>query len=86
MGQMHTRQTDDAESLTVRVVEEVAEREGVDPLDLPPLHDSIDTDALESLFSGPIAGAERDGVEITFTYRGYAVTVAADGAIEINPA
>ena len=85
MGQMRTRQMDAAESVTMRIVEEVAEREGLEPLDLtPPLHDVIDTDALESLLSDPVSGERREGVQITFSYRGYAITVAADGEIEVR--
>ena len=39
------------ERISLKVVEKVADREGVDPLALhPPLHTVIDTEALDSLF------------------------------------
>lgn len=62
-------------AVSVRVVQEVADHEGVDPMDLePPLYSAVDTDALDALFrrSDREAGG-RPVVE--FTYRGHAVRV-----------
>lgn len=85
MGQVHARSMGARNSVTVRIVEEVAEREGVDPVELtPPLHDAIDPDALGSLFSDMISGEQRESVHVTFTYCGYSIAVAEDGELEIR--
>lgn len=56
---------------SIRVVEEVARREGIDPIEVsPPLETVIDTDALDALVR-----SDRAPVEIAFEYRGYAVRV-----------
>lgn len=61
------------------ILERVAAREGVDPLDLDePLYGSVDPDALESLL------ASGSGVTVRFTYAGYDVTVSGDGRIEVR--
>ena len=67
------------EPIFLAVVERIAEREGVDPLDLPPLHSSIDPDALAAVVDGRITEAK-----ITFTYCGYEVTVDADRTITLE--
>lgn len=38
--------------LVTEIVYAVSERLDTDPLDLPPLHDTIDGDALDAMFSG----------------------------------
>lgn len=64
----------------VRVAEEVAEAKGVDVLDLDPLFETINSDALDAL----LANADRD-VEVTFEYEGYAVRIRGDGQISLDP-
>lgn len=59
----------DAEWIFETIVLEIADREGVDPLELPePLYDTINPDAVESLFRGSPGF-------LTFDYLGYSVTV-----------
>lgn len=73
--------------LGVEIVTEIADREGVDATALtPPLHDVIDTDALESLFE-PTATTDRvgDGT-VSFSYHGYDVTVTAAGDVRVRAA
>lgn len=61
MGQSQGRRGADA-SLARRVVEAVADREGVDSVELePPPHSAIDTDALEAMFDSPGSEALRLG-------------------------
>ena len=71
------------DDLIVRIVERIAEREGVDPIELsPPLHDVVDTEALESLFASDApTGAN---ASVTFTYRGYTVRVDGSGAVHVD--
>lgn len=64
-------------SITTRVVRAVAAEEGVDPLDLPPLSDVVDPDALDRLFDPSRCGtATEDGTcEVWFSYAGWEVHV-----------
>lgn len=70
-----------ARPLPVAIVERVAERGNVDPLDLPPLHDAIDPDALSALFATPGKGPDT----VTFTYHGYRVTVEGPEQVLVDP-
>lgn len=65
-----------------QIVEKVAARRGVDPTSLTaPLFDVVDPDALNRLVAS--SSGEESGVEITFSYAGYEVTVAATGAVTL---
>lgn len=65
------------------VVAAVAAAENVAQTDLPPLFDSIDPDALDSLFeSGPLA--ERSTGTVSFSYAGHEVSVTADGQVDLE--
>lgn len=67
-------------SITTTLVYSVAAVAGVEPTALPPLHRSLDADALEA-----ILGSTRDGeVTVTFTYAGYRVTAHSDGSLRIG--
>ncbi|MBV0901434.1 HalOD1 output domain-containing protein [Haloarcula salina] len=72
----------DAASVSQAVVELVAYQSDCDALDLSPLQDTIDTEALDELF------ADRDGtpstVTMTFLYEGVSVSLR-DGAVETVP-
>lgn len=71
-------------SISIRVVEAVAEREGIDPLEVsPPLHDAIDPNALDALFEPTASGRRADGT-VSFTYHGYRVRVESDGRIALG--
>lgn len=72
----------DSKQPSERVVEAVADAEDADPLDLPPLFGVIDPDALDSLFSSRL-GTSPVG-EVSFSYGGYDVTVAADGRVTLG--
>lgn len=69
------------QSLTVAVVEQVANRENVEPLDIPPLNDVIDPDALEALFDDPETAADR----VTFNFHGYEVVVEGPEQVQATP-
>lgn len=73
-----TRDRSSPPSMTV--VSTVAEREGVDPMDLqPPLWDRVDPDALDRLF------ADRNGgLTVEFEYLTYTVRVEADGEVTVD--
>lgn len=72
------------QSASEAVIEAVARRAGVDPLDLKtPLYDAIDPDELDVLLDG--AGrAGRSPVEVTFRYHGYTVTIDGDLTVTLT--
>ena len=70
-------------SVTLRIVDEIATRENVDPVELRPrLYDVIDPDALESLFA--VNSKAVEGI-VEFSYSGYRVAVHSDGRLDIEP-
>ena len=60
------------------VVMAVAEANDVSPIDLRPLNDVIDPDALDSLFQTGTTG------ELTFEYEGHHVVVTDDGSVFVG--
>ena len=68
-----------------KIVEQIAAREGVDPVDLDVrLYDIIDSDALEALTNGASDQQPRANLRVEFTYHGYAVTVSENQRISID--
>lgn len=66
------------------IVEGVAAREGIDPLDLDEkLYDVIDADALDALTRGASDRRPQEML-IEFTYYGYSVTVDGAGEVTID--
>jgi hypothetical protein len=64
------------------VVRRVANAEGVDPLELPPLYGSVDPDALNSLVDPmPGSGSVR---RCDFVYNGYEVSITGDGVVHLR--
>jgi len=59
------------------IVYRVAELEGTTPLELPPLHETVDPDALDTLL-------DSEGVTVSFDYYGYYVYMTSDGTIAIS--
>ncbi|QLK24757.1 hypothetical protein HYG81_11595 [Natrinema zhouii] len=71
------------QSISLKVVEKIAEREQVSPAELkPPLHYAIDTDALNSLYQSDTP--ERGPSKVEFTYNGYTVVVDSTGDVDIR--
>jgi hypothetical protein len=60
-----------------RIVSAVAAELDTDPLDLPPLNDAIDVEALEALYAS--CDDRRCDLELRFVYVGREVTVTEDG-------
>lgn len=65
------------------VIESVSERTATDPVDLPPLYESIDPDALNALFETTASGTVRRG-RIEFTYAGCSVVVSSSDGITVE--
>ena len=79
---VHRRDWTDVDLPSEAVVELAAEATDTDPLDLPVLHESVDTDALDALFGdeGP-----PEGVTVTFGYGPVEVTIESGSHIEVRP-
>ena len=76
----------DETAVSQRVITAVATTKETDPVDLDPLYEAIDPDALDALY-------EQDGFErakpperIEFAYCGCKVAVAWDGSITVSAA
>jgi hypothetical protein len=68
---------------SARVVEAVAGQEGVSPTELSePLHDVIDTEALDGLVAGE--NGRSKPVRITFAYNGYDVSVEGGDGEDVS--
>ena len=66
------------------MIEAVADREGVDPMDLDvPLFESVDPDMLDLVVRSADGGTDRSSVSVSFVYYGYEVSVAADGSVDV---
>lgn len=68
------------------IVSAVSHASDRDPLELPPLQRTIDTDALDSMFSRAAVDRSRCLGELTFEYAGHRVTVRSHGTVEVEPA
>lgn len=73
------------QSLSTVVVAAVAAVAETDPLELPPLRDSVDPDALDDLFATTCGGRARELGQIEFPVDDYQVVVHASGDIEVYP-
>lgn len=60
---------------SVRVVEAVAAATGADPLEMAPLYDAVDPDALNAILESDA------GSRVAFEYAGCDVVVSAEGVV-----
>ena len=68
-----------AESPSNAVVNAVAAIDDAHPLELEPLYDAIDTDALDTVFRSRSESTIRSSGHVDFCYSGYLVRVGASG-------
>ena len=69
---------------SIRVVEAVAEKEGVPATELDCLlAEELDPQALDCLFHSQLSGSGTTGY-VRFSYCGYTVVVEADGTVEVE--
>lgn len=72
-------------SLTARVVDTVAEETGTDPLEMRPLFEYVDPDALQTVLEGRGDSGRHSAVDhVTFLYETTEVTVFGDGRIDVS--
>lgn len=80
-GTYHARHdVGSAEPVYHTVVTAVAAVTGHRPTDLPPLSETLDPDALDTLITG-----QGSDVQVGFGYGGCAVTVDSTGHVELDP-
>lgn len=72
------RRVGEGEQLGQAVVLTVADALGCDPVDVPPLHETVDLDALESLFGPQYDGTVRTGGRVAFLHGECEVVVEPD--------
>jgi len=70
----HPNRDDD---IIEQILTAVTQKENCDKLDLPPIYEATDPDALATIVEG-------DGVqEITFTYYGYHIQIDGEGRVSV---
>lgn len=72
-----------ADSLVVRVANKLASVRGVEPVDLPPLYEYVDVDALGALFPASANGPSRHGT-VTFHVEDHQVRITNDGSVDVR--
>ena len=73
------------DGVSIAVVYAVAATRGVDPLEVPPLYDWIDPEALDALFDQAIVPtADGRNRHVEFRYDGHDVTISATDDLEIR--
>lgn len=63
----------------------VAAATGADAMELPPLYDAVDPDALAAMFEPPRTGASRFRGSVAFEYADTLVRVDGHGTVEVSP-
>lgn len=85
MNRVNNRPSGSSQRVSTAVIDAVAEAVDADPTELHSrLYDSIDPDALDTLFADKYNGTPRTGGSVTFTMYGYEITVYSDGGICIH--
>ena len=67
---------------SIALIEAIASATGRDPLDMPPLSEEVDPDALDALVT--TGNGSPGTVEVTFTYDGTEVHLDSKGVVEIQ--
>ncbi|WP_436926701.1 HalOD1 output domain-containing protein [Halosimplex amylolyticum] len=66
------------ETVSIRAIQKVADESNCDQVDLPPLYESIEPDALNTLVDGMSDG------EVSFSYAGREVTVDSNEVVRVR--
>lgn len=72
------------ETVSERVIDAVSEATGTDPVELEPLYNVVDPDALNAIFASGGAGESSD-TELRFTMAGCDVLVRDGGNVVVTP-
>lgn len=69
------------ETVSERVIDAVSEATGTDPLELEPLYNVVDPDALNAIFGGSVS----TDTELRFTMADCEVVVRGEGNVAVTP-
>ena len=75
---------DPATNPSEAVVDAVATLDGVPAIELEPLYDAVEPDALDALFEHARRTDDPGSQTLTFAYAGYQISVSGDGTIEVT--
>lgn len=80
--------TNDHGPLSYLIIEAIAEKEGVDPINIEPpqydaLYEVLNPEALDALFAPREDGTPRNAGHVTFTFCGYEIKVSSDRTVSI---
>ena len=84
-GTYRTHFADDDRLAVEAVISAVSAATGVDAMELPPLYDVVDPDALCALVGPRTGGSGRFRGTVTFAFADSLVTVDGRGTIEVDP-
>ncbi|THE66668.1 hypothetical protein D8Y22_00600 [Salinadaptatus halalkaliphilus] len=70
-----------SDGVTIEIITTIAAREGVDPTELPPLWDAVDTEALNRLSQ---SAASNSSLHVRFSYQGYDIVVDGTDSVAIT--
>lgn len=70
---------------SIAIVELLANAFGCEPTALDPLHETVDPDALDTLFRSSGPRATETDVTVSFEYVSHEVTVESDGSVVVRP-
>lgn len=73
------------ESVTEGVVTAVENATGIPIPEMAPLHETVNVDALDALFSDSYSGTPRNRGRIKFTYCGCEIVVFSSGRVLVEP-
>lgn len=82
-GTYRAQYDQNATAASMAVIAAVSNVLDTDPLELDPLHDTIDTDALDDLVH--CRGPPDEPVDVSFTVEGHEITVFSDGEVTLSP-
>lgn len=74
-----------ADGVSIAVVEAVATAKGVDPVEIEPLYNVVDPDALDAIFRMHADGTPRANGRLTFTMESCEVVVHSTGRVVVTP-
>ena len=72
-------------SPSTAVIDTVATAVDTDPINMQPLYESVDPDALDTLIQSNGAATERGTVTVSFVFAGRQVTVHSTGEVVVRP-
>ncbi|WP_121741833.1 HalOD1 output domain-containing protein [Natronorubrum halophilum] len=79
-GTFHARFDADPDAVVVTIVETVATITNRDPIDMTPLFETVDPEALTDL----VVSNRAQPIEVSFSYEGCRVTVSSDGTVVVE--